>query len=175
MAKRLSRARVFSKGVSDSVSEMVQLVLPNDTNVLGNLLGGTLMHWIDLAGAIVANRHCRLPIVTASMEGLDFMSPIPLGYLVVLKGKILYAGTSSMEVRVEVYSEDTLSGKRRLTSTAFLSYVAVDREGRPVPVPPLDLSTDEEQKNFQEAEKRKKQRLAKMKKLKSRSANDSES
>jgi len=152
------------KRVSDSKSEMVQLVLPNDTNMLGNLLGGTLMHWIDLAGAIVANRHCRTAIVTASMDGLNFLFPIPLGYLVVLKGKILYAGKSSMEVRVEVYSEDTLTGKRLQTSTAFLCYVAVDLEGRPVSVPKLDLRTQEERDCFQEAEKRKKRRLAKLKK-----------
>ncbi len=152
------------KRVADSVSEMLQIVLPNDTNVLGNLLGGTLMHWIDLAGATVANRHCRLPIVTASMEALAFLAPIPLGYLVILQGKIVYAGRSSMEVALEVYSEDTLSGKRNHTSSGLLTYVAVDMAGKSVPVPKLILTSDEEKRLFQEAIERKEQRVVKLNK-----------
>ena len=147
------------KTVADSQTEMVQIVLPNDTNMLGNLLGGTLMHWIDLVGAITANRHSRKPIVTASMEGLDFHAPIKLGYLVVLKAKLHYAGTSSMEVGVEVYSENGLTGERVHTSSAILTYVAVDPAGRPVPIPKLILADEEEKKRHQEALARKQKRL----------------
>ncbi len=139
---------------------MTQLVLPNDTNILNNLLGGTLMHWIDLVGAMVANRHCRTPIVTASMERINFLNPIPLGHLVLLKAKIQYAGKSSMEVGVEVYSEDTLTGEQSRASNAILTYVAVDLKGNPVPVPKLILSTEEEKASYNEAIKRKQERLA---------------
>ncbi len=148
------------KTVADSRSEMTQLVLPNDTNMLGNLLGGTLMHWIDLIGAIVANRHCREPIVTASMERIDFINPIPLGHLVILKGSIQYTGHSAMEVKVLVFSEDTLTGKRTQASNAILTYVAVSQEGKPVSVPELILSTAAEKKSYREACARKKKRLA---------------
>ncbi len=153
----------IKKTVAESSSEMTQLVLPNDTNILKHLLGGTLMHWIDLIGAIVANRHCRQPIVTASMERIDFLRPIPLGHLVILKGQIQYAGTTSMEVGVEVFSENTLTGERSHASTAVLTYVAVDFEGRPIPVPELILSTDEEKVRFAEAAKRKTSRITSMK------------
>lgn len=147
------------KKVGDSVSEMTQIVLPNDTNMLGHLLGGTLMHWIDLIGAIVANRHCRNLVVTAAMEGLDFLSPIRLGHLAILKGRIHCVGTSSMEVGVDVYSENTLSGEHSHTSSAILTYVAVDTDGRPVPVPGLTLTCDEERGRFREAMKRREKRL----------------
>ncbi len=150
---------VLEKKVADSTSEMTQLVLPNDTNMLQHLLGGTLMHWIDLIGAIVANRHCRQPIVTASMERINFLRPIPLGHLVILKGRIQYAGKTSMEVGVEVFSENPLSGERSHTSQAILTYVAVDFDGRPMPVPKLILSSDEEKTRFDNAVKRKAARL----------------
>lgn len=148
------------KRVSDSISEMTQLVLPNDTNILNNLLGGTLMHWIDLVGAMVANRHCRTPIVTASMERINFLNPIPLGHLVLLKAKIQYAGKTSMEIGVEVYAENTLTGERSRASNAILTYVAVDLEGHPVSIPTLILSTEGEKARYNEAMIRKQERLA---------------
>ena len=154
----------MSKTVADSISEMTQIVLPNDTNMFGHLLGGRLMHWIDLVGAVVANRHCRKPIVTASMEGLDFLAPIRLGHLVILKGKIHHAGRTSMEVGVEVFSEDGLTGLRRHTSSAILTYVAVNKEGRPVPVPALTVTTAEEKQRFEGAVKRRARRLARLNK-----------
>lgn len=150
------------RSVDDSATEMVQLVLPNDTNMLGNLLGGTLMHWIDLVGAMVANRHSRKPIVTASMEGLDFLAPIRLGYLVILRARIHYAGTSSMEVGVDVFSENGLTGERKHTSSAILTYVAIDPSGRPVSIPKLLLNTKEERERCQEALERKKKRLERL-------------
>ncbi|MFY9268880.1 MAG: acyl-CoA thioesterase [Candidatus Manganitrophaceae bacterium] len=150
------------KTVAESETEMIQVVLPNDTNMLGNLLGGTLMHWIDMAGAIVANRHCRKPIVTASMEGLDFHAPVRIGFLVVLKARMNHAGTSSMEVGVEVYSENGLSGERVHTSSAVLTYVAVDMKGRTVPVPKLILTNEEERRRSQEAVERRERRLIRL-------------
>lgn len=142
------------KTVSDSQSELVHLVLPNDTNLLGNLLGGTLMHWIDVAGAVVANRHCRQVIVTASMDGLDFLAPIPLGAFVILQGRLNYVGRTSMEVSVSVYSENPLSGERRQTSTATLYYVAVNQKGKPLPVPRLLLTNDQDKRNFEAGRQR---------------------
>jgi len=138
---------------------MVQIVLPNDTNTFGNVLGGHVMQWIDLVGAIVANRHCRMPIVTASMERLDFLSPIRLGDIVVLKARLNFVGTSSMEVGIDVYAENPLSGERRHTSSAILTYVALDVHGNPTPVPPLIVKTKDERQRFQAGEKRRLMRL----------------
>lgn len=143
------------KKVADSSSEMTQIVLPNDTNMLGKLLGGTLMHWIDIIGAIVANRHCRKPIVTASMERIDFLHPIPLGHLVILKGCMQSVGRTSMKVRVVVFSEDPLTGRCSQASNAMLTYVAVNRGGKPIEVPQLILASEVEKKSCSEAEAQK--------------------
>ena len=148
-----------ARPVQDSLTEMVQIVLPNDTNTFGNVLGGHVMQWVDLVGAIAANRHCRMPLVTASMERLDFLSPIRLGDIVVLKARLNFVGTSSMEVGVEVYAENPLSGDRKHTSSTILTYVALDVHGNPAPVPSLMVKTQEERQRFQEGEKRKMMRL----------------
>ena len=142
------------KTVAESASDMVQVVLPNDTNPLGNVLGGRVMHWIDLVGAIVAYRHCHLPVVTASMERLDFHHPIRLGEIVILKAVLVYVGRTSMEVLVEVYTDDHSTGTRKTTSTARITYVAIDAKGRPTPVPALRLTSDEERRRFEEARRR---------------------
>lgn len=146
------------KTVSHSATEAVQLVLPNDTNPLGNVLGGRVMHWIDLAAALVAYRHSNRPVVTASMEGLDFHFPIRLGQIVILKAVLNFVGRTSMEVGVEVFSEDPLTGNRRHTSSAILTYVALDDQGRPTPVPGLKTSTEEERRRFEEGRARQKER-----------------
>lgn len=140
--------------VSESAADAVQVVLPNDTNPLGNVLGGRVMHWIDLIAAVVAYRHSKRPVVTAAMERLEFHSPIRLGQIAILKALINYVGRTSMEVGVEVYAEDPTSGQRRHTSSAILTYVALDVHGKPTPVPPLHLETDEEKRRYQEGEKR---------------------
>ena len=152
--------KMNGKPVSDSMTEMVQVVLPNDTNIFCNILGGRVMHWIDLVGAMVALRHSRKPVVTASMERLDFLSPIKLGDLVILKAFLTFVGKTSMEVRVEVFSEDPLTGSRRHTSSALLTYVCLDEKGKPTPAPPLILETEEEKTRFQKAEDRRKRRLS---------------
>jgi acyl-CoA hydrolase len=146
------------KYVSDSASQMQQIVLPNDTNILGNLLGGKVMEWIDMVGAMVAYRHSRRPIVTASMERLDFHHPIKLGNIVILKAELTYVGRTSMEVSVSVFSENPRTGENLRTSSATLTYVALDDQEKPTPVIPLLLRTAEEKRRFEEAEQRRIQR-----------------
>ncbi len=143
----------------DSRVEMVELVLPNDANTLGNVLGGRVLHWIDLAAAIVAHRHCRSEAVTVSLDQMSFLAPIKVGQLAVIAAKMTYTGRTSMEIRVDVQCEDLLSGERRQTSTAYLTFVAIDKQGRPAPVPPLVLETDEDRREWREAESRRAARL----------------
>ena len=123
---------------------MLQLVLPNDTNPLGFVLGGTVMHWIDVVAAVAAHRHARRLCVTASMDDLSFEAPIPMGNVAHLKARVTYVSRSSMEVRVDVESENLSSGGRRHTSTAYMTFVAIDETGRPVPVPPLLVRPEDE-------------------------------
>src|SRR5437773_632637 len=131
--------------VSDSVTEMIQIVLPHEANVHGSVLGGTVMHWIDLAAAIVANRHSRRPVVTAAIDEMAFLAPINVGQFALLHARITLVDKSSMEIRVDVESEDALSGERRHTSTAYVTFVALDPvTQRPVAVRPLVLETEEE-------------------------------
>lgn len=146
------------KTTDESATEMVQIILPNDTNVLGNALGGRVMHWIDLVGAMVAYRHSRRPVVTVAMERLEFIHPIRLGHIVVLKARLIYVGNTSMEVGVEVFAEDPRSGTHQLSSHALLTYVALDDRGKPTPVPRLKLRNEEERRLFEEAAFRRKQR-----------------
>lgn len=147
------------KTVDTSVVEMVEVVLPNDTNPLGNILGGKVMHLMDMAGAIAAHRYSRSIVVTASIDSLDFLHPIRVGQLVILKAMITAAFGTSMEVKVEVFSEDILTGERRPTSTAFLTFVAIDKNGKPIQVPKLVLKTDEEKRRYNEALQRREDRL----------------
>jgi len=139
---------------------MVQLVLPNDANTLGNVLGGRVLHWIDLAAAIVAHRHCRSEAVTASLDQMAFLAPIRVGQLALIHGRLTRVWLSSMEIRVDVQCEDLLTGKRKPTSTAYLTFVAIDPEGRPAGVPALRLTTDEERREARAADGRRRARLA---------------
>jgi len=153
-------AKKSGKYVSQSATEMVQVVLPNDTNFFGNVLGGRVMHWIDLVGAMVAVRHSRKPVVTASMERLDFHSPIKLGDLVILKAHLTFVGITSMEVQVEIYSEKPLTGSRRHTTSAYLTYVSLNEQGKPTSAPPLILRTEKEKFRYQDGKRRRKMRLS---------------
>jgi acyl-CoA hydrolase len=148
------------KAVAQSVAEMVEVVLPNDANPQGNMLGGRVMHLIDIAGAISAYRHARSQVVTVAVDNLDFLYPIRVGELVVLRSHITRAFRTSLEAEVRVYREDFLTGKRRQTSSAFVTYVAVDAEGKPREVPPLIPSTKEEKQRYREALERRRRRLA---------------
>jgi acyl-CoA hydrolase len=147
------------KRAAESATEMVQVVLPNDANVLGNILGGTVMHLIDIAGAIACHRHTRSLLVTAAVDDLQFLHPIKVGDLIILKSRVTCTFNTSLEVEVEVFSEETLTGTRRMTSRAFLTFVTVSADGRRVPVNPLLLETDEERRIAEEAQARRAARL----------------
>jgi acyl-CoA hydrolase len=147
---------------------MVQAVLPNDANPLGFILGGTVMHLIDMAGAIACHRHTRSLLVTAAVDGLQFLHPIKVGDLIILRARVTAAWTTSLEVEVEVFSEETLTGVKRMTSLAYLTFVAVDRDSHRLPIPGLLLESDEDKARAQEAEVRRAQRLAARKALEDR-------
>jgi acyl-CoA hydrolase len=150
---------ILGKSPNSSKVEMTELVLPNDTNILGNLLGGTLMHWIDIAGAMAASRHSNRVVATVALDSLDFRHPIHMGEMVKLQAKLTWAGTTSMEVLVKVYAENLKTGNIILTNKAYITYVALDDTGKPVRVPPLYPETDEEKKDYIEAELRRAERL----------------
>jgi acyl-CoA hydrolase len=147
------------KHSDESATEMVQVVLPNDANPLGFILGGTVMHLIDIAGAIACHRHTRSLLVTAAVDDLQFLHPIKVGDLIILKSRVTCTFTTSLEVQVDVFSEETLTGKRQLTSRAFLTFVAVSQSGEHVPVPPLIVETDEARRICGEAHARRANRL----------------
>jgi acyl-CoA hydrolase len=152
--------KLTPKRASESQTEMVQVVLPNDANPLGFILGGTVMHLIDIAGAIACHRHTRSLLVTAAVDGLQFLHPIRVGDLIILKARVTCVFKTSLEVQVDVYSEETLTGRRLLTSRAFLTFVAIARDGHRIPVPPLIVDTDEERRVCEEAYARRQERLA---------------
>ena len=147
------------KRADESATEMVQVVLPNDANPLGFILGGTVMHLIDIAGAIACHRHTRSLLVTAAVDDLQFLHPIKVGDLIILKSRVTCTFTTSLEVQVDVFSEETLTGKRLLTSRAFLTFVAISRDGGRVKVPPLLVETDDERQTCDEARARRAERL----------------
>ena len=158
------------KRSSESATDMVQVVLPNDANPLGFMLGGTVMHLIDIAGAIACHRHTRSLLVTAAVDGLQFLHPIKVGDLIILKARVTAAWSTSLEVEVEVFSEETLTGVRRMTSRAYLTFVAVDRGGKRVTVPPLLLETDDDRQRAAAAERRREERLKARRELEAREA-----
>ncbi|MDE3155940.1 MAG: acyl-CoA thioesterase [Acidobacteriota bacterium] len=147
------------KRASESATEMVQVVLPNDANPLGFILGGTVMHLIDIAGAIACHRHTRSLLVTAAVDGLQFLHSIKVGDLIILKSRVTATFRTSLEVEVEVYSEETLTGRRRHTSHAYLTFVAIDAAGNPLEVTPLLVETADERRIQQEAQARRAERL----------------
>lgn len=150
---------MIEKKIKDSEVEMRELVLPNDTNLLGNLLGGQLMHLIDIAGAMVASRHANSVVATASIDSVDFKRPIKMGEMIILKAKLTWVGRTSMEVLVEAYSEDYLKDKIKFTNRAYLTFVALDDAGKPKEVPRLILETEEEKIHYEEAMERRENRL----------------
>ena len=147
------------KSPADSETEMVQVVLPNDANPLGFILGGTVMHLIDIAGAIACHRHTRSLLVTAAVDGLQFLHPIKVGDLIILKARVTAAWTTSLEAQVEVFSEAIKTGERKLTSRAYLTFVSLDDSGRPTEVPPLVVDTPEDEERCRAAHARRADRL----------------
>lgn len=147
------------KRPSESETEMIHVVLPNDANLLGFMLGGSVMHLIDMAGAVACNRHTRSMLVTAAVDGLQFLHPIRIGDLIILRARVTAAWNTSLETEVEVFSEEMLTGVRRMTSLAYLTFVAVDRDSHRVAIPGLILDTDEDRRRAAEAEARRAERL----------------
>lgn len=147
------------KSVKDSQVQMTEMVLPNHTNRLGNLLGGQLMHWIDICAAIASFRHTNRVCVTASVDELNFLHPIKEGEVVILEASINRAFKTSVEVGVKVISENPLSGHRRHANTAYLTFVALDDSGKPTVVPPILPQGSEEQRRFEDAARRRRERL----------------
>src|SRR5437016_1182287 len=157
-----SEHALLPRPVRESQSEMVEVVLPNDANPLGNLLGGRLMHLIDVAGALACHRHARSFVVTASTDHLDFLAPVHVGDLLVLRSSVNRAFHTSMEVGVKVWVENYIAGTRRHVSSAYLTFVAVDRHGMHVPVPQVVPETDEEKRRFDDAGRRRELRRAEL-------------
>jgi acyl-CoA hydrolase len=154
--------------VAESQSEMAEVILPNDANPLGNLLGGRLLHFIDLAGAMAAHRHSRSYVVTASMDHIDFLHPVKVGDLLILKSSVNRAFRTSMESGVKAYVENYMTGERKHVSSAYLTFVAVDRAGNKLCVPPLVPQTEEEKERYEGALRRRQAREAEMALKKSR-------
>jgi acyl-CoA hydrolase len=139
---------------------MVEVVLPQDANALGTALGGRVMHLVDMVGAIAALRHCRAAVVTASVDHIDFRSPIQVGELIILKSSVNRAFRTSLEVGVKVFSENPLTGKRQHTTSAYLTFVAVDENRQPKVVPAVVCETEEDRRRYREALTRRETRLA---------------
>jgi len=149
-----------AKPVRESISEYAELAMPNDVNQLGNILGGKVMHLVDLAGAMAAIRHARLPVVTASVDSLQFLHPVHSGELILLRSSVNRAFQTSMEVGVKVMTENLLTGRRLHTCSAYVTFVALDEAGKPAPVPPVLPESEEEKRRYREAGERREYRLA---------------
>jgi acyl-CoA hydrolase len=148
-----------SKKASESLVVMTELVLPNDTNTFGNLMGGRLMYWMDIAAAIAGAKHCNVPVVTASVDNISFTSPIKLGNVVHIEAKLSRAFNTSMEVHLKVWGEDIIQQYRYKSNEAFFTFVALDHNGKPRLVPKLETETEEENLLFESALRRRQLRL----------------
>jgi acyl-CoA hydrolase len=148
-----------SKRPSESQTIMTELVLPNDTNTLNNLMGGRLLHLMDIAAAIAAQKHCNRIVVTASVDNVSFKDPIKLGDVVTIQAKLTRSFNSSMEVRLDVWAENIPSGTRIKSNEAYYTFVAVDQTGRPIPVPTISPETEDEKKSYDGALRRRQLRL----------------
>jgi acyl-CoA hydrolase len=148
-----------TKSPIDSHTLMTEIVLPNDTNVYGNLMGGRLMYWMDIAAAIAAQKHCNAPVVTASVDNISFENPIKLGNTVSIEARVTRAFTTSMEVHLKVWGEDFIQQFRYKSNEAYYTFVAFDPKGKPTAVPKLEPQTEEEKKLFDGALRRRQIRL----------------
>ena len=152
----MSRKKKFPH---ESAVSMTELVLPNDTNTLNNLMGGRLMHWMDIVSAIAAQKHSNRIVVTASVDNISFKNPIRLGNVVTLRAKVTRAFNSSMEVRIDVDAEDVPTGHKFESNSAYFTFVALDATGKPTDVPEVDAETDEEKELYNGALRRRQLRL----------------
>ncbi len=158
----MSEENLTPRAVRDSQSEMAEIVLPNDANPLAALLGGRLMHWIDLAGAMAAHRHSRNYVVTASVDHIDFLVPVRVGALVILKSSINRVFQTSMEVGVKVFVEDYIADTAQHVASAHLTFVAVDGAGKRLKVAPVIPETDEQKRRYDDAGRRREIRRAEL-------------
>lgn len=138
---------------------MTELVLPNDTNFFGNLMGGRLMYWMDIAAALSAQKHCNAPVVTASVDNISFHSPIKLGNVVHIEAKVTRSFNTSIEVRLLIWGEDLVHQYKYQSNEAYFTFVALDPNGKPKPVQPIEPDTDDEKKLFDQALRRRQMRL----------------
>ncbi len=148
------------KPVRESLSEYSELALPNDANGLGNVLGGKVMHLVDLAAAMAGMRHARRPVVTAALDSMRFLHPVKIGQLIVLRSSVNRVFHTSMEIGVRVETENLMTGAKLHTCSAYLTFVAVDENGRPISIPPVVPETPEEHRRYREAGERREYRLA---------------
>jgi acyl-CoA hydrolase len=147
------------KAPKESYTIMNELVLPNDTNTFNNLMGGRLLHWMDIAAAISAQKHCNRVVVTASVDNVSFHHPIKLGDVITIEAKVTRAFTTSVEVRMDVFAENIPSGTRNKSNEAYYTFVALDQDGHTIPVPPLLPETDGEIELYEGALRRRQLRL----------------
>jgi acyl-CoA hydrolase len=147
------------KSSKESFTIMNELVLPNDTNTLNNLMGGRLLHWMDIAAAISAQKHCNRIVVTASVDNVSFKHPIKLGDVITIEAKVSRAFTTSVEVRLDVYAQNIPSGTKVKSNEAYYTFVALDQDGQTIPVPPLLPETDDEVELYEGALRRRQLRL----------------
>ncbi len=145
---------MITKTPSESEITMREMVMPGDANKHGTIFGGKIMAWIDIAAAMAAERHCQKPVVTAHIDDIDFLSPIKVGYHVIINASINYAGNSSMIIGVKVESENPYTGERRTTTKAYLTFVALDEFGKPVVVPKVDPQTEDDKRRYENAKTR---------------------
>lgn len=155
----MAEQKQTGKPVSETHVEMTEIVLPNDANILGNILGGKVMHMIDIACAVAAHRHCRRPVVTAAMDSLDFRHPIKIGELIIIRASVNRVFKTSMECGAKVFSENLGTGERKHTSTAYLTFVALDENKKPMHVSPVVPETEDEKRRWKGAEIRREFRI----------------
>ncbi|MCO5236090.1 MAG: acyl-CoA thioesterase [Chitinophagaceae bacterium] len=151
--------KTASKHAGESIIKMTELVLPNDTNVYGNLMGGRLMYWMDIAAALSAQKHANAPVVTASVDNISFEAPILLGNMVYIEAKVSRAFTTSMEVHLRVWGEDLKRQHKYKSNEAYYTFVALNAEGKPSPVPQLIVETEDERRLYDGALRRRQLRL----------------
>jgi acyl-CoA hydrolase len=162
----MNEETVLPRPVRDSQSEMAEIVLPNDTNPLGALLGGRLMHWIDLAGAMAAHRHARSYVVTASVDHIDFLVPVRVGDLVILRSSVNRVFRTSMEVGVKVFVENYIADTSEHVASAHLTFVAIDAKGNRLKIAPVIPESEEQQRRYDDAGRRRETRHAELKRKK---------
>ena len=162
----MGESKAISRTVAESQAERSEIIFPADSNALGNLFGGRLMQFIDLVGAVAAVRHSRAIVVTASMDHLDFVAPVHVGDLLILKASVNRAFRTSMEIGVRAMVEDARAGTLRHVSSSYVTYVAVDREGKPIPVPCVIPETEHQKRRFADAGRRREMRSEESKRAK---------